>query len=356
MTPEMKRTPVLAPESEAMAGRQDPLKDPKGPPDTRSRESPERPSQNSVGNTVDMKPSPIPAPSASTSVCPHDIQAPPNNNMGAPDAATGHLTSGGVMAREKSKDTVSNPSDRRGGIEGIHSILLHQRVTDSSRTPRHLEMAMPRSLSKGRTTHSNNNPPGVTPKPTATYSQSSWNRESRRPDKTAVPVAVSTSRSGTARQDDASAPGSAPGTLTQVGLCIGVVFLYLWLCSSLVAFRRSVLLARTTQTNKAWFMSHHCNPPNLRDHRESMIPTENTAIQRIIIHPQPQSLGESTLTNQRDSPLPISLRTLRNVNRRKRAAVVTTSQSTTAAGTADSTIVGATLAGAIIAGATSSFG
>ena len=174
--------------------------------------------------------------------------------------------------------------------------------------------------------------------------------------KTAIPVAVSTSRSGTARHDDASAPGSAPGTHTQVALCIGVVFMYLCSCSSLVAFRRSVLLARTTQTNKVWFMSHHCNPPNLRDHRESMIPTENTAIQRIIIHSQPQSLGESTLTNQRDSPLPISLRTLRNVNRRKRAAVVTTSQSTTAAGTADSTIVGATLAGAIIAGATSSFG
>jgi hypothetical protein len=155
MTSKTKRMAVPAPEAETKTSQEGPRKDPTPPPasivrrvesshvirrndssstsayNTGSRESPKRPAENSLNNTEDMKPSLVPPPSAFKPSSLHVVRTPSNNNMMAPGAATGRLTSDRVRAQEKSKDTESGPSDRGGRTEGIYLIPLYRCIADS---------------------------------------------------------------------------------------------------------------------------------------------------------------------------------------------------------------------------------
>jgi hypothetical protein len=154
MASKSKRMPVPAPEAETKTSLEGPRKDPRPPPasiirrvdsshairrsnssseivyDTGSRESPKRPAESSRGNTMDMKPSPMPLPSTFKPSPLHIVRVPSNNNMMVPDVATRPLTSDGVRVQEKSKDMDSGPSDRGGRMEGLYLIPLYRCVAD----------------------------------------------------------------------------------------------------------------------------------------------------------------------------------------------------------------------------------
>jgi hypothetical protein len=155
ITSKPKQMAVLVPEAETKTSQEGPRRDPNPAPasivrrvesshviprnnssstifyNTGSRESPKRPAESSPDNTVDKKPPPMPPPPAFKPPSLHVVRTPSNNSMVVLGAATGRLTSDGVRAQAKSKDTENDTSNRGGQTEGTYLIPLCRCVADS---------------------------------------------------------------------------------------------------------------------------------------------------------------------------------------------------------------------------------